>query len=86
MTAPPWGHKPPAVDDPERYWGGPPPEPSARLTYWLARFEAGTWRPNRRLRVECGQCQAFILGIYIWEAYNVIYPLVARYEREVLSA
>lgn len=85
MTAPPWGHKPPPVDDPQEFWNAPPPESSARLTYWLRRYSEGSWVPNNRLRSECGQCQARMLGIYIWEAYNVMCPLERAYERKVLG-
>lgn len=85
MTTPPWGHKPPPVDDPERYWCDPPPEVSPRLLYWVSRYFGGTWIPNKRLRAECGQCQADMLGIYYWEAYNIMYPLERAYERKVLG-
>lgn len=76
MTAPPWGHKPPPVDDPEDYWTSPPPELSPRCQYWVRRYREGTWHPNRRLRVECGNCQAGILGVYVWEAREVIAELI----------
>jgi hypothetical protein len=52
MTAPPWGHKPPAVADVETYWTAPPPALSPRVEYWLKRLADGTWKPNRRFRIE----------------------------------
>jgi hypothetical protein len=85
VVAPPWGHKPPAVADPELYWLNRPPEPSERLLYWLRRYFEGSWMPNKRVRTQTGEGQAWMLGIYIWEGYNVTRPLVRRYEREVLG-
>lgn len=85
MVAPPWGHKPPAVTDPQRYWLEPPPKPSERLRYWVRRYCEGSWVPNNRLRTRTGEGQAWELGIYIWEGYNIMYPLQRHYEREVLG-
>jgi hypothetical protein len=75
MTAPPWGHKPPPVDDPTAYWNDPPPTPSARCTYWLQRHADGNWRPNRRLRIEGYHTAAEQLGVWIWEYLHTIRPL-----------
>lgn len=85
MTTPPWGHKPPPVDDPERYWRDPPPEASPRLTYWVNRYQQGTWIPNKHQRRQGYYSAAERLGVYLWEYLNVIRPLESHYEREVLS-
>jgi hypothetical protein len=77
VTAPPWGHKPDAVDNCETYWSTPPPTLSPRVGYWLKRLTDGTWRPNRRFNRECGQCRAGLLGVYIWEYQHVIAPALA---------
>jgi hypothetical protein len=74
MTTPPWGHKPPTVDDVERYWHTPPPELSTRARYWLRRLDEGTWRANRRLRHEGYHTAAEMLGIYIYEWLEVVWP------------
>ena len=66
-------HKPPRVTDHYEYWNDPPPEESERCAYWLAQIAEG-WRPNRRLRGECYDCSAEILGIYIWEYLNKYQP------------
>ncbi|MEU1434043.1 hypothetical protein ABZ438_08080 [Streptomyces sp. NPDC005786] len=75
MTAPPWGHKPPAVTDPEQHWNTPPPAPSARCQYWIRRHRDGTWHPNRLIRREGYHSAAEHLGIWIWEYLNLIRPL-----------
>lgn len=75
MSAPPWGHKPMPVADVDEYWNSPPPEPSARCAYWTRRYRDGTWRPNKWVRREGYYSQAEILGVYIWEAINVIRAL-----------
>ncbi|WP_157865021.1 hypothetical protein [Streptomyces prasinopilosus] len=75
MSAPPWGHKPPPVDDATAYWTQSPPAPSPRCTYWLRRHTEGTWRPNRRLRIEGYHTAAEHLGIWIWEYLHLIRPL-----------
>jgi hypothetical protein len=81
MTAPPWGHKPLPVDDVMRYWGEKPPEQSARCAYWIERWEQGTWRPNRRVRREGYHGAAELLGVYVWEYWNVMRPLMAEDEQ-----
>jgi hypothetical protein len=58
--------KPPAVDDIYRYWSDQPPDRSERCAYWLAQIDKG-WLPNKRLRAECRDCSASILGVYLWE-------------------
>lgn len=75
MSAPPWGHKPPPVDNPELHWGDPPAEPSARCQYWLRRHREGTWTPNRFIRREGYHSAAEHLGIWIWEYLHLIRPL-----------
>lgn len=74
MTAPPWGHKPPAVDDHYAYWVNPPPALSPRVEYWLRRLADGTWVPNRRFRVEGYDARTAWLGVYMWEYFNIIGP------------
>lgn len=69
--------KPPRVADHYLYWTEPPPEESARCTYWLAKIKDG-WRPNRRLRGECYDCSSEILGIYIWEYFNKFQPALTE--------
>ena len=75
MSAPPWGHKPPPVDDATTYWNQAPPAMSPRCGYWLTRHSAGTWHPNRRIRTEGYHAAAEHLGVWIWEYLHVIQPL-----------
>jgi hypothetical protein len=87
MSAPPWGHKPPAVDDEECFWIEPPPVLSPRVEYWLKRLAEGTWKPNRHFRGECYHCRTVWLGVYIWEYQNIIAPVLADLlERERQAA
>lgn len=79
MTTPPWGHKPPPVDDIEAYWNNPPPALSERCEYWLRRYREGSWKPNKHLARECYDCRAGKLGVYIWESVNVFAPLIDDY-------
>ena len=79
MPAPPWGHKPPAVDNPERYWIDPPPVMSERCAYWLRRYREGTWRPNKYLAAEGYHSRAEKLGVYIWESVHVFAPLLEEH-------
>ena len=72
MTAPPWGHKPPAVES--AYWTDPPPTLSPRVEYWLKRYSDGAWKPNRRFNRECGYCRAGMLGVHVWEYWHIIGP------------
>jgi hypothetical protein len=73
---PPWGFKPPAVDDHTKYWGQPPPEPSARLQHWMRRLDEGTWHPNKYIRREDYDGAAQRLGVYIWEYLHVLAPAI----------
>lgn len=76
MTAPPWGHKPPKVDDIYQYtFPTVPPEPSPRMVYWGTRLRAGTWTPNRWILGEGWDGRAAILGIYGWESVNVLHVI-----------
>lgn len=70
MSAPP---APPRVANFEEYWAKPPPLPSPRLTYWLARFNAG-WRPNRRISQMGYYEAAEWYGVWIWEYVKIIRP------------
>jgi hypothetical protein len=63
------------VDDMEAYWTEPPPAPSARLRYWLARI-AGGWRPNRRIRTAGYGGATHFFGVYLWEYLQVLSPLL----------
>lgn len=58
----------------QRYWGDPPPEPSARLTHWKLRIRRG-WRPSSRVSRSGYYSMTEHLGVYIWEYLNVLYPL-----------
>ena len=75
MSAPPWGHKPPAVLDVAAFWNEQPPYVSPRCAYWLRRHDNGTWRPNRWIRREGYHTAAEHLGIWIWEYLHLIRPL-----------
>lgn len=83
MSEPPWGHKPPRVDDVTRHWTQAPPALSPRCDYWITRHREGTWRSNRRLRAMGYHTAAEHLGIWIWEYLHVIRPLLD--EEETLS-
>ena len=74
MTEPPWGHKPPPVDDQYTYWTEPPSQLSPRVEYWLRRLADGTWTPNKYFNRECNQCRASWLGVYVWEYDHIIGP------------
>jgi hypothetical protein len=75
MTTPRWGHKPPPVPDRYTHWSNAPAEPSERMAYWVRRWRAGEWEPNRRLLQECPDCRAGMLGVWMWEARFVLHPL-----------
>lgn len=80
MTAPPWGHKPPAVDDIQTFWSEPPPDLSPRVEYWLKRLVDGTWKPNRIYNTQGYYGRAQWLGVYLWEYFNIIYPVLCGEE------
>ncbi|MFG3127361.1 hypothetical protein ACGFZU_06625 [Streptomyces tendae] len=75
MSAPPWGHKPPPVDDVATYWTSKPPAISPRCNYWIMRHHNGTWRANRWLRRDGYHTAAERLGVWIWEYLHLIRPL-----------
>lgn len=78
MSAPLWGQKPPAVPDVTAHWNDPPPEASERCTYWVRRYQQGSWTPNRWIR-RCGyHSAAEHLGIWIWEYWNVMEPIISE--------
>lgn len=85
MTAPPWGHKPPAVHQPSYFHVIPPPGLSARCLYWLRRADEGNWRPNRHLWKQGYDGRAGWLGVFIWELEKVIAPLLANLEAATSS-
>ena len=68
---------PPPVDDRYRYWGEPPPEPSARLWYWLRRLSEQThdWREVVNLLSDSNNYDdnAEKFGVYLWEWHHVLY-------------
>lgn len=68
---------PPRIKYPEfeRYWVYSPPERSARCAFWVERIQAG-WRGNRRIHSLDYYSSAEYYGIYIWEYWNVIWPLL----------
>lgn len=78
MSEPPWGMKPPPVDDIEQYWNEPPPEPSARCAYWARRYREGSWSPNKWVRREGYYGRAAMLGVFIWEATHTIAELITE--------
>lgn len=59
----------------EQYWTEPPPEPSPRCTFWYQRIKEG-WRPNKRIRGMGFQEAAEFYGVYIWEYFHIIRPLL----------
>src|SRR5882757_3439180 len=76
MSAPPWGHKPPAVADRDAYWGAAPPTPSPRLAYWLRRLDEGSWHPNKYFRRQGYDGSAGWAGVYVWEYLHVLAPAI----------
>lgn len=61
--------------DVTRYWGDPPPGPTASLTKWMERIRCG-WRPNKRIRQMGYHESAEFYRVYIWEYLNVLMPAV----------
>jgi hypothetical protein len=86
MSEPPWGPKPPPVDDVERYWIEAPPSPSPRCAYWVRRYREGSWRPNKWVRREGYHSRAEMLGVYIWEATHTIADLIAEDEAALAAS
>jgi uncharacterized protein (TIGR02996 family) len=82
----PYSDLPRKVDDVTRYWTEPPPDLSPRCTAVRLRLAAG-WRLPPHLAREGYHGRAEAYGVYIWELFNVIEPLVtaleyARVEKE----
>ncbi len=71
---------PPRVDCNEAYWSDPPPQLSARCSYWVLRFAKG-WRPGRRIRHMGYQEATFFYGVYVWEFSNVLAPMLRAVRR-----
>jgi hypothetical protein len=68
--------QPPApvhVRDVVHYWTKQPPEPTARLAWWLAHIDKG-WRPNGRIQALGYHEAAVYYGVYLWEWLNVLAP------------
>lgn len=59
----------------EDYWTDPPPEPSAGLKKWTAKIANG-WTPNQRIRSMGYYTAAEFFGVYIWEYFNILSPLL----------
>lgn len=57
------------------YWSDPPPFPSPRLVRWIVKIENG-WRPNARIRGMGYHEASEFFGVYIWEYFNVLLPLL----------
>jgi hypothetical protein len=77
--------KPPRVHDHYAFWGDPPPELSSRCEYWVRQMERG-WAPNRRIRSKDYDSSAEWYGIYIWEYWNIIHPMVRHRRPELLTS
>jgi hypothetical protein len=65
----------------ELYWQDPPPEPSQRCLHWQAKIRAG-WLPNRRIGSMDYYSRAEFFGVYLWEYFNVLLPLMEEVEVE----
>ena len=66
---------PPRVANHYDYWTNPPPSQSARCSYWVERIRGG-WRPNSRIEGLGYDGRAEYYGVWIWELFNVIDPLL----------
>lgn len=68
---------PPRVANVEEHWGSdePPPAPSPRLLFWVERLRAG-WQPPERLAQWGYYETADIYGVWIWEVFNVLWPML----------
>lgn len=67
--------KPPRVDDHYLYWMQPPPETSERCRYWAVQIARG-FRRNRRWRYQGYDSECQLFGVYMWEWFNVLYPML----------
>lgn len=63
-----------------QYWNDPPPEPSPRLIPWIKKIQAG-WKPNRRIRQMGYETRCDFFGVYLWEYWNVLIPLLRQQEK-----
>lgn len=73
---------PPRVANHYDFWTAPPPSPSERCTWWVARIRAG-WRPNARISGMGYDSTARWFGVYMWEYLRVLYPLLGgRYDHD----
>lgn len=66
---------PSKVGDVYKYWEDPPPEPSPRVLHWQKKIRDG-WRPNARVRQMGYDEASTFFGVYVWEYFNVIQPLL----------
>lgn len=67
---------PSRVKNVETYWTEPPPEQSARCTFWINCINNNGWRPNRRVSTMGYSERTRFFGVYIWEYLNVLSPLL----------
>lgn len=74
---------PPRVADIQAYWTDPPPEPSARCTWWRERISAG-WRPNKRVSAMGYHEAAEYFGVWIWEYVEVLSPMLQSAQRNAM--
>lgn len=59
------------------YWTERPPIPSPNLAKWVAKIKAGWW-PNSRIGCMGYDEKCHFFGIYLWEYFNVILPLMEQ--------
>lgn len=72
MTRPP---TPARVKNMEEFWQYPPPEPSARLSYWIDKLSSVSWQPNRRLSCHGYWYASEFYGVWVWEYTRVLSPV-----------
>lgn len=70
--------------DQQEFWTKPPPEPSARLGWWLDRIAAG-WVGNKRVRIMGYDAAASYFGVYYWEYLNVLSPRLQQAQEAARS-
>lgn len=73
-------HAPPRVGGDEKYWSEPPPERSARCSWWVERINRG-WRRNRRIASMGYYTASEYFGVHIWEYINVLSPRLSEVEK-----
>lgn len=58
-----------------KYWTEKPPEPSPRLAIWVEKIKHG-WKMNKRFRKEGYDSRCQMFGVYMWEYFHVLCPLL----------